>query len=104
MSNLLPFQNQVGEWAVETFPQATRDSWVAHMRREIEELADSHDGEEAADILILLLGHAYINGYDLLHEARMKMLISRLRTWGEPNEEGVVEHIHPEPTEQGGPQ
>ena len=92
-SALLAYQTEVGTWARSTFPLATKESWVAHLRKEVAELAESHDPQEAADCLILLLGHAHINGYDLLLEAQAKMEINRRRKWGEPDAEGVVEHV-----------
>ncbi len=68
---------------------------MAHLRREVDELAADHSPEEAADCFILLLGHAHENGYDLLAAAKRKMAINYERKWGEPDEEGVVEHIEP---------
>ncbi|MFA5378125.1 MAG: dATP/dGTP pyrophosphohydrolase domain-containing protein [Dehalococcoidia bacterium] len=101
-SVLLQIQTEIGTWARATFPTATKESWVAHLRREVEELANSHAPDEAADCLILLLGHAHINGYDLLAAALAKMEVNRNRTWGKPDYEGVVEHIE-KPNNSGQP-
>lgn len=90
---LSDFQREVGEWACATFPTATPDSWVAHLKREVVELADSHASDEAADCLILLLGHAHKNGFDLMEAAQAKMEVNCKRKWGKPDSEGVVEHI-----------
>lgn len=92
-SILHPFQTEVGTWARATFPTATQESWVAHLAREVKELAADQRPAEAADCLILLLGLAHVNGYDLMAEAMAKMAINRRRVWGKPDAEGVVEHI-----------
>lgn len=90
------FQNEVGTWGDKTFPGGTPESIVAHLRREVKELAASHDPEEAADCFLLLLHHAHRAGYDLLAEARKKLEINKKRQWGEPDENGIVEHIRTE--------
>lgn len=93
MSILHPFQTEVGTWARTTFPTATQENWVAHLGREVKELAASQHPAEAADCLILLLGLAHVNGYDLMAEAQAKMVVNRARKWGKPDAEGVVEHV-----------
>lgn len=90
------FQREVGEWGDKTFPGSTPNSVVAHLIKEIIELSESHDPEEGADCLLLLLHHAHKYGYDLLTEARKKFEINKKRRWGEPNKDGVVEHIREE--------
>lgn len=87
------FQREVGEWGSATFPDGTPDSVVAHLKKEVNELAESHDPEEAADCLLLLLHHAHKCGYDLMIEAFKKFKINKTRTWGTPDRDGVVEHI-----------
>jgi NTP pyrophosphatase (non-canonical NTP hydrolase) len=76
---------------------------VAHLKKEVDELAESHDPEEAADCLILLLHHAHKCGYDLMIEAFKKFEINRQRRWGRPDEDGVVEHIREDPVGPNGP-
>jgi hypothetical protein len=99
-SALSDFQVKVGTWSMDTFPAADASSQVAHLRKEVEELAESHSPEEAADCLLLLLGHAERKGYDLLAEAQKKHAINLKRKWGTPDTEGVYEHSsdprHPE--------
>ena len=82
MSELLDFQNEVGQWSRETFGRNVHnvDGIVNHLAREVIELAEAHDPEEAADCLILLLGHADAMGYDLLEAAKQKMEIARSQT------------------------
>jgi len=95
LSALFDFQNEVGRWGRETFGHDVHraDGVVSHLAREVIELADSHDPEEAADCLILLLGHADVMGYDLMEAAARKMEINRQRNWGERDRHGVVEHV-----------
>ena len=90
------FQRNVGEWGNVTFPKGTPDSLVAHLRKEMEELAETHSPEEGADCFLLLLHHAHRCGYDLMIEAFKKFEINKWRKWGKPNKDGVVEHIRGE--------
>lgn len=94
------FQCEVGVWANKTFPQAVPGSIVAHLRREVEELAaTTHLGpreaaeEEAADCFLLLLHFAHQYGFSLLDAADRKLLENKLRRWGQPDAAGVVEHV-----------
>lgn len=87
------FQQMEGTWADETFPTSTPASILAHLRTEVTELSVSLEPEEAADCLLLLLHFAHKRGFSLMQEARRKFAINQTRTWGEPNEEGFVEHI-----------
>jgi NTP pyrophosphatase (non-canonical NTP hydrolase) len=87
------FQTEVGEWGDATFAGSTENSVVAHLKKEVNELAESHDPEEAADCLLLLLHHAYKCGYDLMIEAFKKFETNKKRRWGRPDKDGVVEHI-----------
>jgi len=76
-----------------TFPGGTPESIVAHLKKEVDELAESNHPEEAADCLILLLHHAHRCGYDLMTWAFWKFEINKKRTWGQSDENGVIEHI-----------
>jgi len=94
MNETLQFQREVSEWAKATFPNQTPSSKLAHMREEFAELvADPTDGEEMADIFILLLNLADMHGFDLMEQARAKMAKNRARKWGKPDERGVCHHI-----------
>jgi hypothetical protein len=97
------FQTIVGERGDAVFPGGTPDSVVAHLKKEVEELAESHNPEEAADCLLLLLHHAHRCGYDLMIEAFKKFEINKKRKWGEPDESDVVEHIREDPVGPNGP-
>jgi hypothetical protein len=75
VGELSAFQKAVGEWQKATFPKETKESLVAHLRKEVLELEVSHAPEETADCMLLLIGHAHICGYDLLEAAREKFEI-----------------------------
>lgn len=88
------FQEEVSTWAAETFPHQTPQSKIAHLRKEIEELAEApDDGEEMADCFILLLNLAEMAGVNLMAEAQRKMGINRNRKWDEPDADGVCHHV-----------
>jgi hypothetical protein len=97
------FQADIGRWANATFPQSTPGSIVAHLRREVEELGAAamlgpfeDEREEAADCFLLLLHFAHKRGFSLLDATIEKQVQNELRTWGQPDSEGVVEHIRTE--------
>lgn len=84
-------------WADETFPAATLHSRAVHLHREAAELlADPTDAEEMADVL-MLLGHlASHAGVNLTEALTAKLAKNRRRTWGQPDADGVVEHVREE--------
>jgi len=87
------FQTEIGEWGRAKFPNGNPNSVIAHLREEVNELAENNSGEEAADCLILLFQHAYFCGYDLMIEAFKKFDINKKRKWGKPDKDGIVKHI-----------
>ena len=93
MSELSDYQKEIGTWAVKTFPLATNKSRLKHLEKEVQELIDGGDPSEAADCFILLLNYAHVNNFDLLDEARRKMVVNYSRKWGLPEKDGVVEHV-----------
>lgn len=104
MSVLSKFQEEVGKWATETFYKPSMgdrkysfcDGRVKHFMKEADELNKSNFlllPQEAADCFLLLIHIAHIMEFDLLDEARKKMEINKKRTWGEPDEDGVIEHV-----------
>jgi dCMP deaminase len=85
---------EVNEWQAVTFPRATPASVVEHLRREVNELiADPTNTSELADVVFLAVGLAYELGVDLAAVVADKLAINRARTWGQPDEHGVVEHV-----------
>jgi hypothetical protein len=84
----------VNEWQAATFPRATPASVVEHLRREVAELvADPTDTSELADVVFLAIGLAYELDVDLKQIVAEKLAVNRARTWGEPDDHGVVEHV-----------
>lgn len=103
-TSLEKLQFQVGQWASSTFSKATNETIIAHLKREIEELdiATIHAktntgltgiGEEAADCVLLILHLCERNRIDLAYHIKRKHWRNQRRTWGEPDAQGVVEHI-----------
>lgn len=93
-------QKEIGEWSCATFPGSVLLGSGEHLTREVSELFDEIEiqnaagiQEEAADCAILLLGIAHRSGFDLEAAIEKKMAINRLRTWGAPDVRGVVEHV-----------
>lgn len=81
-------------WARATFPLETTGGVVKHLQKEVGELAKAPgDPGEIADVLILLARLADRHGIDLADAVRDKLAILRTREWGEPDADGVVEHV-----------
>jgi len=105
---LKAFQDAWGEWADKTFPKSDLESIASHFREEalefaggdipvidenqhmgvFEHIPPSHDPEEAADCLLLLLHHAHKAGYNLMAEALKKAEINIKRDWDTTDEGG----------------
>lgn len=84
----------VTEWADRQFPMQETLSKIVHMAKEVEELkANPTDGEEMADVLLLLCQVASRARVDLLATAWRKLEKNKARQWGEPDADGVVHHI-----------
>lgn len=97
--------DEITKWQAETFGHATADSKIAHLKQEVDELADDvanksvNAASEFADCFILLFGAAASYGMtytDICEAVCNKMKINRARTWGKPDANGVVNHIKPE--------
>ena len=91
-------QRDVATWAAGTFPAATLASTFAHLRRELAEVeADPADPVEWADVLLIFLHASHRFGgmswERILAAAREKFAVNQQRRWGEPDAEGVVEHV-----------
>ena len=82
------------EWQNQVFTQATSQSRVEHLYREARELKENpSDAAEMADVLFLLVGLAAGEGVNLLEAGRKKLEINKRRQWGQPDAQGVVEHV-----------
>lgn len=88
---------EVNAWQAVTFPRATPASVAEHLRREVLELVnDPTDTAELADVVFLVVGLAYELGLDMTTLAAVvaqKLAVNQARTWGQPDEFGVVEHV-----------
>ena len=97
MTEIRRLQREVSRWGNQQFGQATPHSTVSHLVKEVQELLDDpYDSIEYADCLTLLLHAAHragINIESIIDVAWDKLDINRHREWGEPDEDGVVEHV-----------
>lgn len=102
---------EVTEWQIKTFGHATALSKIAHLKQEIKELEVAINNEdktvvlfeaieetrmEFADCFILLFGAAASYGMtyqDIVDAINEKMRINVNRKWGNPDANGVVNHI-----------
>lgn len=89
-------------WQNETFPGATAFSKAAHLEQEVQELRDAVEIDdpnvrlEIADCYLLLAGITHKSGMtyeDVCAAIEEKMEINRKRKWGNPDENGVVNHV-----------
>lgn len=105
-------QDSIGKWGEETFNHTCADlpALHKHLEKELAELGEhiedydqawgdyrTHDyiQEECADVFILLCSIAHLCGFSLREAVGCKMAINRSRTWGEPDRDGVIEHVEP---------
>jgi len=98
MSKLQELQDEVAIWSIKTFGSSRPPSApLNHLIKEVKEVIDApHDRMEFADCFLLILdaaSKAGINTEQLLTAAFKKLEINKKRQWGEPNKNGVVEHI-----------
>jgi hypothetical protein len=98
---------QIHQWQKETFGKATPISKLRHLEKEILELIIELNGdlytdnyekveEEYADCFLLLFGSAMAYGMnlDIISSAiKAKFEKNKLRKWGKPDVNGVIEHI-----------
>lgn len=120
MNELEILMNDIAAWSDATFGNGQRNPAIAyHLKKEVDELIEALEktnalacdesvgiGEfgrqikrtkmEFADCFMLLLDSAYhfgINTEGLINLAREKLRINKTRKWGNPDKNGVVEHI-----------
>lgn len=101
---------EVTEWQKETFPEATDLSKLHHLKQELEELmqaihylnqgtTDTEVESEFADCFLLLFGAAKAHGMtfeEITKCIQDKFEVNKKRTWGNPDENGVVNHVKEE--------
>lgn len=90
------FQRKVNRWQAKTFPESTIKTVLKHLTREVRELRKTNDPEEAADCLMLLIAFCGKKGVSLFKEVQAKFRICKKRKWGEPDADGVREHVRDE--------
>lgn len=80
------------EWAHKTFQHTNPSVNVQKLVEEVHELAeDPCNGEEMADVLMLLLHQSSLAGVDLAAEFNKKLQINLQRTWHQ-NADGTYSH------------
>ncbi len=99
MSNRIQhLQHEIAKWSDATFGAERPPSRpLHHLAKEVRELIEAPDDQmEYADCLILLLDAYRMAGGsadELVESCYHKLEINQERTWGAPDENGVVEHI-----------
>ena len=107
MNELQKLMDDILEWSSNTFENETSISKINHLKKEVDELKFSifHEHSEAekryefADCFMLLIAAAKMEGLtanDLILITKAKLELNKSRTWGKPDENGVVEHIRTE--------
>ncbi|MGE0539731.1 MAG: dATP/dGTP pyrophosphohydrolase domain-containing protein [Dehalococcoidia bacterium] len=98
------FQGEVSAWASATFGESTPDRVLTHLEDEVRELRAALERgdrlaicEEAADVHLLLLRLASMERFSLYQASERKLAVNRTRTWGEPDERGIVRHVEDAP-------
>lgn len=89
-------QREIKEWADSVYPHRTSESIIKKLEDEQKELAQSGhlDPSEFADVAILILDLASLNGIDVQDAVRKKLCINYTRTWLIDPETGVMSHVH----------
>jgi len=110
--------NDISSWSTETFGNKQRNPAILyHLKKEVEELIEALEEPisvefaeyqkqrrravlEYADCFILLLDSAdkfHLTANQILSACIEKLEINKARTWGEPDANGVIEHIKDQP-------
>ena len=108
MNELQDLINEIGRWSESTFSHQNSVSKLHHLQKEVKELIEAIELEssgnengndvhlEFADCFILLLDAARKQGLKaetILSAISEKMEINKARKWGNPDKNGVMEHI-----------
>lgn len=95
MSTLKELQKEISDWADAVFPDRTAHGALCKlMLEEIPEFALDNSGEdEYADIAILLLDIATLNGIDVEGAIKRKMERNRARQWRVDRRTGLMKHV-----------
>jgi|GEM_PF-3581873 len=90
-------QHVVTTWADEVFPNRQTPDILLKLYEEVGEYArNPKAAAEFADIMILLLDLAAINGIDIQKAVTEKMVINVGRTWAVDSQTRIMRHTHDE--------
>lgn len=95
IDSLTHWETSIKAWVEETFGPAepwSLDRAIEHLREEVEELAESKDPEELADVFILCFGIAQRMGIELAPQASAKFAKIQRRVWV-PTPDGYRKHV-----------
>jgi dATP/dGTP diphosphohydrolase len=91
--DLLALLERVADWGEAQFPGST---WLAkgkHLVEEAEEARDAEgDGEELADVLMILAHMIRQAKVDIYAEVERKLAICQARQWLPPDADGISRH------------
>lgn len=108
------WRQRINDWADATFGNPDITRVLLHLKREVDELIDAWQQydrndvgqdftalhwkvtEELADCFILLNRAAVMAEVDPIEAQEDKFAVLLVREWGEPDAEGVIEHIRTE--------
>jgi hypothetical protein len=98
MRSYQDLQNKIAKWSDKTFGYDRNPcAPLAHLMKEVAETATNYtDIMEYADCMMLILDSARMAGHsatEILKATYKKLAINKKRKWGEPDNNGVVEHI-----------
>jgi hypothetical protein len=104
MTKLEQIKEDIAEWSDATFgAERNYTAPLYHLKEEVQETIESGELFEYADMFILLLDsyrmkYPTLSTDDLVKQCEIKLKINKARTWGKPDENGVVKHIIEKPT------
>jgi hypothetical protein len=97
--DLLALMGKVADWGDRQFPGSTWEGKGKHLVKEAREALESPgNGEELADVLMILCHMIRQAGVDIYAEVERKLAICEQRQWQAPDADGVVEHVRDTPT------
>jgi len=95
-ASIAELQREIASWADEVFPARTAQRALTKlMLEEIPELLiGGHcEPQEFADVIILVLDIAHLQGIDIGRAVREKMEVNRSRVWRINEETGLMNHV-----------
>ena len=96
MTSLRGLQKEIAAWADSLIPERTAQNAIAKlMLEEIPELLlNPSDELEYADVVILVLDIAHLQGINIEQAVMKKMAINRGREWAVDPATGLMKHKH----------